>query len=109
MPDWITPEDVASYLDDPTVSVAPEDNLALSTAAWRAAVERRHPRYFDDDDPPVYSAPADIRLGAIRAAAMTFQARATTSTGDEGSLWDSLGANRSEIMRQLRWNVPVAR
>jgi hypothetical protein len=107
MPDWITPDDVAAYLDLPPSSVAGDDNLALSTAAWKAAVERRHPSYFDTAAPPVYFPPDDIRLGAIRAAAMTFQARVTTSVGDETGLWDSLGANRSEIMRQLRWRLPT--
>lgn len=105
-PAWVTPEDVLGFLDEVGT---PSDNLVLSTAAWRAAVERRHPRYFDDAVPPVYFPPDDIRLGTIRAAAMTYQARVQPTTGDEGSLWDSLGANRSEIMRQLRWRLPVAR
>lgn len=108
-PDWITPEDVAAYLDVPGT---PDDNLALSTAAWRAAVERRHSRYFSTADPPVYVPPDDIRLGAIRAAALTYQSRNAPSGfagyGDETMLFDSLGANRAEIMRQLRWRAPVA-
>ena len=108
VPDWITPDDVAGYLDLPPSSVAGDDNLALSTAAWRAAVERRHPSYFVDG---VYVAPADIRLGAIRAAGLTYQSRNAPSGfagyGDETMLFDSLGANRAEIMRQLRWRLPT--
>jgi hypothetical protein len=111
MPDWLTPDDVAGYLDIPASSVADDDNLALSTAAWRAAVERRHPSYFDDAVPPVYVPPADIRLGAIRAAGLTYQSRNAPSGfagyGDETMLFDSLGANRAEIMRQLRWRLPT--
>ena len=110
MPDWITPEDVAGYLDEVGT---PSDNLVLATAAWRAAVERRHPRYFDDAVPPVYFPPDDIRLGAIRAAGLTYQSRGAPSGfegyGDETMMFDSLGSQRSEIMRQLRWRMPVAR
>jgi hypothetical protein len=105
-PAWITPDDVAAYLD-----VVVDDNLTLSTAAWRAAVERRHSRYFDLSDPPVYYPPDDIRLGAIRAAALTYQTRNAPSGfagyGDETALLDTLGSNRAEIMRQLHWRDPV--
>jgi hypothetical protein len=111
MPDWLTPDDVAGYLDLPASSVAGDDNLALSTAAWKAAVERRHPSYFDSATPPVYTPPADIRLGAIRAAGLTYQSRNApsgfTGYGSEDVLFDSLGANRAEIMRQLRWKLPT--
>jgi hypothetical protein len=112
-PEWLTVDDVAGYLDLPgSVVDAGDDNLTLSTAAWRAAVERRHPSYFDAADPPVYFPPADIRLGAIRAAALTYQSRNAPSGfagyGDETMLFDSLGAQRAEIMRQLRWRFPVA-
>lgn len=111
MPDWLTPDDVAAYLDIPGASVAGDDNLALSTAAWGAAVERRHPSYFDTAVPPVYVPPADIRLGAIRAAALTYQSRNSpsgfTGYGDETMMFDALGANRAEIMRQLRWRLPT--
>ena len=69
-PAWITPDDVAGYLDLPG-PVAGDDNLALSTAAWRAAVERRHPGYFDSSTPAVYFPPDDIRLGAIRGCCST--------------------------------------
>ena len=112
MADWLTPEDVAGYLDLPAASVAADDNLALATAAWRAAVGRRHSVYWTADAPPVYWPPDDIRLGAIRAAALTYQTRNAPSGfagyGDETMLLDSLGANRAEIMRQLRWRLPVA-
>jgi hypothetical protein len=105
--DWITPEDVAAYLD---IVGEPDDNLSLSTAGWRAAVERRHPDYFDDADPPVYFPPDDIRLGTIRAAGLTYQSRNAPSGfsgyGDDTMLFDTLGAQRAEIMRQLRWRKP---
>lgn len=104
MPDWITPDDVLAFLDEVGT---PSENLVLSTAAWRAAVERRHPSYFDAADPAVYAPPDDIRFGTIRAAAMTYQARVATNVGDESGLWDSLGANRAEIQRQLRWRLPT--
>lgn len=110
-PAWIAPEDVAAYLDLPTGSEA-DDNLVLSTAAWKAAVEARHPRYLTADDPPSFAPPDDVRLGAIRAAALTYQARNAPSGfagyGDETQLFDSLGANRAEIMRQLKWRRPEA-
>ena len=109
-PAWLTADDVAAYLDLPSSSVAGDDNLALSTAGWKSAVERRHPRYLTGE-PPVYSPPDDIRLGAIRAAALTYQSRNAPSGfagyGDETQLFDALGANRAEIMRQLRWREPV--
>lgn len=106
---WLTPEAVASYLDLPTIEGEElDDNLVLSTAAWKAAVERRHPVYLVDG---VYSPTDDIRLGAIRAAALTFQSRNAPSGfagyGDETMLFDSLGAQRAEIMRQLRWRRPA--
>jgi hypothetical protein len=107
-PAWIVPDDVARFLGEPLAALDADGNLTLSTAAWRAAVERRHPSYFDASIPPVYRPPDDIRMGTIRAAGMTFQARVATATGDEYVLWESLGANRAEVMRQLRWRLPVA-
>ena len=38
-PDWLTVDDVAAYLDVPTVEG--DDNLATATATVKAAVERR--------------------------------------------------------------------
>lgn len=112
MADWLTPDDVAAYLDLPSSSVAGDDNLSLSTKAWAAAVERRHPSYLVDvNGVPTYVPPDDIRLGAIRAAGLTYQSRNApsgfTGYGDETMLFDSLGANRAEIMRQLRWRLPT--
>jgi hypothetical protein len=111
-PAWISVDDVAAYLDLPAASVADDDNLALSTAAWRTAVERRHPRYFTADEPPLFAPPDDVRLGTIRAAGLTYQARNAPSGfagyGDETQLFDALGANRAEILRQLKWRRPEA-
>jgi hypothetical protein len=107
--DWITPEAVAGYLDLPT-GAETDDNLVLSTAAWKAAVEGRHPRYFVSLEPAIYAPPDDVRLGAIRAAALTYQARNAPSGfagyGDDTALFDTLGAQRAEIMRQLKWRRP---
>ena len=99
-PAWITVEDVADYLTD---VVLPDENLTLSTAAWKAAVEQRHPEYFDAAEPPVYFPPDDVRFGAIRAAALTYKDRLT---GGGETMWDSLGPSRNEIMRLLRWRRP---
>ena len=112
-PAWITPDDVAAYLDLPD---ATDDNLVLCTAAVKAAVERRRSdlNLSDGLDPPTYTfTPGDdVRAGSIMWAALMFQARNAPSGfagyGDETALFDSLGARRSEVMRLVGWRRPVA-
>jgi len=110
--DWITPEDVGAYLDLPSSSVGADDNLALATAAVKAAVERRRSDLFDDAEPPVFTPGDEVRSGAIQWAALMYQARNAPSGfagyGDETMLFDSLGARRAEVMRLLGWRRPAA-
>lgn len=103
-PEWITVEAVASYVDAPV-----DDRMTLATAAVKAAVERRHPALSNDD--LLADGNADMRAASIEWAALNWQARNAPSGyagyGDEGSLFDSLGTRRSDIMRRLRWRIPV--
>jgi len=117
-PDWITPADVAGYLDlvgDP----AADDNLLLSTAAVRAAVEGRRSDLWTGGDPaaippvPAVFTPGDaVRLGSIIWAGLIYQTRNAPSGfagyGDETTMFDSLGARRAEVMRLVGWRRPVA-
>jgi len=108
----MTPEDVAAWLDLPTVS-ADDDNLLLSTAAIKAAVERRRSDLFDDSDPPVFVAPDDVRTGSILWASILYQARSSPSGfpgyGDEAStIFDPLGARRAEVLRLIGWRRPTS-
>jgi hypothetical protein len=110
MPDWITPEDVAAWLDLPTVDPA-DDNLLLSTAAIKAAVERRRSDLFDDGG--VFVAPDDVRTGSILWASILYQARSAPSGfagyGDEAStIFDPLGSRRAEVLRLIGWRRPTA-
>jgi hypothetical protein len=108
-PPWLTVEDVAVYLDlpgDPTL----DDNLALSTAAVKAAVESRR---SDLSLEGVFTPTDDVKGGAVMWAALVYQTRNAPSGfagyGDEGAmLFDSLGARRAEVMRLLGWRRPVA-
>ena len=107
-PPWLTPEDVAGYLDLPT---AEDDNLLLSTAAVKAAVERRRSDLWTGE-PATFTPGDDVRTGAIRWAGLMYQARNSpsgfTGFGDDTMIMDSLGAQRAEIMRLLGWRRPVA-
>jgi hypothetical protein len=111
VPDWLTPDDVAAYLDLPAASVAGDDNLALATAAIKAAVERRR-RDLAVGDPPVFTPGDDVRAGSIMWAALVYQSRNAPSGfagyGDETMLFDTLGARRAEVMRLVGWRRPVA-
>jgi hypothetical protein len=105
---WLTPEDVAAYLDIPG---DPDDNLLLSTAAIKAAVEGRRSDLWTGD--PVAFTPGDeVRTGSIVWAALFYQARNAPSGfagyGDDTSMYDSLGARRAEVMRMIGWRRPVA-
>ena len=106
--DWLTPEDVAAYLDLPT---ADDDNLVLSTAVVKAAVERRRSDLFSGD-PSQFSPSDEVRGGAVMWAALVFQTRNApsgfTGYGDETMLLDTLGARRAEVMRMLGWRRPVS-
>ena len=106
MPGWLTPEQVAAYLDLPGT---PDDNLVASTAAAEAAVERRRSDLHLDDVGAV--APADVQLGATIWAALLYQTRSSPSGfsgfGDDTQLYDVLGARRAEVMRLIGWRRPV--
>ena len=108
--DWITVDDVAKYLDLPGDPAA-DDNLALSTAAAKAAVERRRSDlHLLDDATPI---PGDVHAGAVMWAGLLYQTRNAPSGfagyGDETMLYDALGARRAEVMRLIGWRRPVAR
>jgi hypothetical protein len=104
--DWLTPEEVAAYLDVPG---APDDNLIASTAAAKAAVERRRSDLELEHVDAV--APADVHLGAMLWAGLLYQSRSAPSGfagyGDETQLYDALGARRAEVMRLIGWRRPV--
>jgi hypothetical protein len=105
---WLTPEDVAAYLDIPG---SPDDNLLLSTAAIKAAVEGRRSDLWRGD-PPAFTPGDEVRTGSIVWAALFYQARNAPSGfagyGDDTSMYDSLGARRAEVMRMIGWRRPVA-
>lgn len=107
MPDWLTPEDVAAYLDIPS---GDDDNLILSTATVKAAVERRRSDLYRGE-PPVFSPNDEVRGGSIMWAALVFQTRNAPSGfsgyGDETALLDTLGARRAEVMRLIGWRRPT--
>jgi hypothetical protein len=107
---WLTPEDVAGYLDLPG-DPAGDDNLLLSTAAVKAAVEGRRSDLWTGD-PPAFTPPDHVRVGSIVWAALFYQARNAPSGfagyGDETTMFDSLGARRAEVMRMVGWRRPVA-
>lgn len=109
-PDWITVDDVAGYLDLPGDPAA-DDNLALSTAAIKAAVEGRRSDLWTGD-PPVFSPGDDVHTGSIIWAGLMYQTRNAPSGfsgyGDETMLLDTLGARRAEVMRLVGWRRPVA-
>lgn len=109
--DWLTPDDVGAYLDLAPALVAVDDNLALSTAAIKAAVERRRSDLWAGTEPDEFAPGDDVRGGAIVWAALFYQARSggTTGAGDTEMMFDSLGARRAEVMRLLGWRRPVAR
>jgi len=112
MADWLTVDDVAGYLDLPTVDPA-DDNLALSTAAVKAAVEARRSDLFDDAVPPAFTPTDDVRTGSILWAAILYQSRSAPSGfagyGDETQImFDALGARRAEVLRLIGWRRPVA-
>jgi hypothetical protein len=107
MPDWLTPEDVAAYLDLPG---AADDNLILSTAAVKAAVERRRSDLSLTEVDAV--APDDVKAGSVMWAGLIYQTRNAPSGfagyGDETTVYDALGARRAEVMRLIGWRRPVA-
>jgi hypothetical protein len=111
LPDWITTDDVAAYLD---LIVGPggDDNLDLSTAVVKAAVEGRRSDLWTADDPPVFTPTETVRGGSIMWAAILYQARSSPSGppgyGDETMIFDTLGARRAEVMRLVGWRRPEA-
>lgn len=106
-PAWLTVEDVAAYLDLPGDATG-DDNLVLSTAAVKAAVEGRRTDLLVAG---VFTPGDAVHGGAVMWAALVYQARSSpsgyTGYGDETVLFDSLGSRRSEIMRMLGWSRPV--
>ena len=107
-PAWITPEEVATYLDVPYPDEA--GRIDLSTAAVKAAVERRRGDLWTGD-PAAFTPGDDVHAGAIMWAAQVYQTRNAPSGyagyGDETTLYDALGPRRAEIMRLLGWRRPV--
>lgn len=108
MADWITPEEVAGWLDLVYPAENEEENLRLelSTAAVKAAVERRR----DDLDFDVLVSD-EIHGAAIKWAALYFQSRSApsgfTGYGDETQVYASLGTQRAEILNGLGWRRPL--
>jgi hypothetical protein len=106
--DWITVDDVGGYLDLP--STDGDDNLALSTAAVKSAVEGRRADLWTKDDPPVFAPPEHVRAGSIIWAGLVYQTRNSPSGfagyGDETYMLDTLGARRAEVMRMVGWRRP---
>lgn len=102
-PTWLTPDEVAQYLDVPYPD--PDGRVDLATGAVRAAVEQRR------SDVDFTAVPDDVHAGAIMWAAQVYQARNAPSGyagyGDATTLYDALGPRRAEIMRLLGWRRPV--
>jgi hypothetical protein len=109
-PAWLTVDDVGAYLDLPAAVIIDDDNLELSTAAVKAAVERRRSDLdFTLADFAVVH--ADVKGGSVIWAALVYQTRSAPSGfagyGDETWLVDSLGSRRSEVLRMVGWRRPV--
>lgn len=107
-PEWLSPADVAAYLDLPGDPLA-DDNLLLATATVKAALERRRSDLFADG---VFEASDEVKGGAVMWAGLVYQTRNAPSGfsgyGDETVLFDALGARRAEVMRLVGWRRPVA-
>lgn len=105
MPDWITPEDVAKYLDVPYPDS--DGRVDHATSSVRAAVERRR----SDLDFATSPVPDDVRNASIEWAALIYQARNSpagfSGYDEQTAVYDSLGARRSDIMRRIGWRRPV--
>lgn len=105
MADWITPDEVAVYMDVPY----PDESGRIdgATAAAKAAVEQRR----SDLDFTAVPVSEDVHQGAIMWAAQIYQTRNAPSGyagyGDETTLYDALGTRRAEIMRLIGWRRPV--
>jgi len=95
--DWLTPEDVAAYLDLPT---ADDDNLLLSTAAVKAAVERRRSDLWKGD-PPAFAPGDDVKAGAVIWSGLMFQTRNAPS-GFAGYGDDRILTSRNDLVKQDR-------
>jgi len=116
MAGWITPDEVALYLDVPYPDAS--GRIDLATAAVQAAVEARRSDLIVPGDPAAvpptldtFVPTEDVHAGAIYWAAQLYQTRNAPSGyagyGDETTLYDALGARRAEIMRLLGWRRPV--
>ena len=109
--DWLTPEDVAAYLDLPPGAEA-DDNLLLATAVVKAALERRRSDLWTADVPPSFVPGEEVRGGAVMWAGLVYQTRNApsgfTGYGDQDVLFDALGTRRAEVMRLVGWRRPVA-
>jgi len=106
--EWITPEEVAAYLDLPG---APDDNLTLSTAAVKAAVEGRRSDLWLGGDPTatppvpaVFTPGDDVHTGSIIWAALVYQARGRLASANE--FFEPLGTPRPDVMRLIGWRRP---
>ena len=106
-PAWLTVDDVAAYLDLPTPSG--DDNLELSVATVKAAIERRRSDLVVDG---TFIPGDEVKGGAVMWAGIVYLTRSAPSGfdgyGDETVLFDALGARRAEVMRLVGWRRPVA-
>ena len=112
-PAWLTPEDVAGYLDLPAASVEADDNLDALDRGWQSR-GREAPlrRYFDR--PSRRSTPAGRRPRSARSRRPASSTRPATrravspatATRRCSSTRSARAAPRSCAM--LRWREPVA-
>jgi hypothetical protein len=107
VPDWITTADVAGALGGSVTDDPSDTKLTDSTAAARAAVERRR---SDLDFSDVATVPADVRTGSIAWAVVLYQsgtAPAGFSGYDAETALMEAGSRRAEILRLIGWRRPV--
>jgi hypothetical protein len=102
---WLTPEEVALYLDVPYPEAS--GRLDDATAAAIALIEGRR---TDLDYTDATTVPKNVIEGTKWMAAQFFQTRNAPSGyvgyGDETQLYDALGARRAEILRMVGWRRP---
>jgi hypothetical protein len=114
--EWLTPSDVAAYLDG-TVDPA-DDNLALVTVGIRSYLEGMRTDVFGSPAAPIAgepSVPDSLRLGAILWCAHAYQIRSGPSgfagygDGAGDGMYDlSLASNRADIWRLTGVKRPVS-
>lgn len=110
MPDWLTPEGVATYLGD--AALADDPNLESVCNGLEVYLEGQRRDVFAAPNPV---APADLVLGATMWAAHVFQVRSGPAgfsgygDGAGDAMFDlSYASNRSDIWRLCGLKKPVA-